>query len=67
MRPLADPDKTDLATVYASWWTEEYYNKQWVMHNYVAAEPAEEEADPEPNSFPSLRIPLPQSIPSYTG
>jgi len=47
MRPLADPDKTDLATVYASWWTEEYYNKQWVMHNYVAAEPAEEEADPE--------------------
>lgn len=35
LRPLADPDKTDLATVYASWWTDEYYNKQWVMHNYV--------------------------------
>lgn len=34
LRPLADPDKTDLATVYASWWTDEYYNKQWVMHNY---------------------------------
>lgn len=47
MRPLADPDKTDLATMYASWWTEEYYNKQWVMHNYVPAEPAREEADPE--------------------
>ncbi len=47
LRPLADPDKTDLATVYASWWTEEYYNKQWVMHNYVPAEPAVEEADPE--------------------
>mgnify|MGYP001024332846 FL=1 len=47
MRPLADPDKTDLATMYASWWTEEYYNKQWVMHNYVPAEPAQEEADPE--------------------
>ena len=45
MRPLADPDKTDLSTVYASWWTEDYYNKQWVMHNYVAAKPAEEEAE----------------------
>ncbi|MCH5249820.1 MAG: hypothetical protein J1E98_07800 [Lachnospiraceae bacterium] len=36
LRPIADPDKTDLATVYASWWTDEYYNKQWVMHNYEA-------------------------------
>lgn len=39
LRPLADPDKTDLSTVYQSWWTDEYYNIQWVMHNY---EPAEE-------------------------
>lgn len=35
LRPMADPDKTDLATVYKSWWTDEYYNKQWVMHNYT--------------------------------
>lgn len=47
LRPLADPDKTDLATVYKSWWTDEYYNKQWVMHNYEAPEPMQEEADPE--------------------
>lgn len=47
LRPLADPDKTDLATVYASWWTEDYYNKQWVMHNYVSPEKIEEEANPE--------------------
>ncbi len=47
LRPLADPDKTDLATVYASWWTEEYYNKQWVMHNYVQPEKVGEEANPE--------------------
>lgn len=47
LRPLADPDKTDLATVYASWWTEDYYNKQWVMHNYTSPEPVAEEADPE--------------------
>lgn len=47
LRPIADPEKTDLATVYASWWTDEYYNKQWVMHNYEAPTPAEEAADPE--------------------
>lgn len=46
LRPLADPDKTDLATVYQSWWTDEYYNIQWVMHNYEAPEPVEEETGP---------------------
>lgn len=43
LRPLADPDKTDLATVYESWWTDEYYNIQWVMHNYVPPAPVERE------------------------
>ena len=43
LRPLADPDKTDLSTVYQSWWTDEYYNIQWVMHNYVQPEAVEEE------------------------
>lgn len=47
LRPLADPDKTDLATVYKSWWTDDYYNIQWVMHNYTPPEAVEEEADPE--------------------
>ena len=47
LRPLADPDKTDLATVYQSWWTDEYYNIQWVMHNYVPSEPVSEEAERE--------------------
>lgn len=41
LRPLADPDKTDLATVYQSWWTDEYYNIQWVMHNYEPSETVE--------------------------
>ena len=44
LRPLADPDKTDLATVYQSWWTDEYYNIQWVMHNYEPSEIVESEA-----------------------
>lgn len=43
LRPLADPDKTDLATVYQSWWTDEYYNKQWVMHNYEPPQRMEKE------------------------
>ena len=43
LRPLADPDKTDLATVYQSWWTDEYYNIQWVMHNYEQPEAVETE------------------------
>ena len=34
LRPLADPDKTDLHTVYKSWWTDDYYNEQYVLHNY---------------------------------
>lgn len=49
LRPLADPDKTDLATVYQSWWTDEYYNIQWVMHNYVP--PAEVEKETPADAF----------------
>lgn len=45
LRPMADPDKTDLATVYQSWWTDEYYNIQWVMHNYEKPVPVEEETE----------------------
>lgn len=43
LRPMADPEPTDLTTVYASWWTEEYYNEQWVLHNYTDPEKVEEE------------------------
>jgi len=44
LRPMADPEPSDLATIYSSWWTDEYYNTQWVMHNYEAPDPVEEEA-----------------------
>ncbi len=47
LRPIADPEKTDLATVYQSWWTDEYYNIQWVMHNYEPPEPVKEETPPD--------------------
>lgn len=47
LRPLADPDPTDLSNVYASWWTEEYYSEEWVLHNYVSPEQVEESIPPE--------------------
>ena len=47
LRALADPDKTDLATVYQSWWTDEYYNIQWVMHNYEPSETVASVTPPE--------------------
>ncbi|MGN0326125.1 MAG: hypothetical protein ACI4DW_07425 [Lachnospiraceae bacterium] len=47
LRPIADPDPTDLSNVYASWWTEEYYSKDYVLRNYVSPEQAAEETDPE--------------------
>lgn len=43
LRPMADPDPTDLSNVYASWWTEEYYSEQWVLHNYTSPEQVVEE------------------------
>ncbi|GFI47889.1 hypothetical protein IMSAGC019_03215 [Lachnospiraceae bacterium] len=47
LRPLADPEPTDLSNVYASWWTEEYYSEEWVLHNYTSPEQAVEAAHPE--------------------
>lgn len=43
LRPLADPDPTDLSNVYASWWTEEYYSETWVLHNYTSPDQEEQE------------------------
>ena len=46
LRPMADPEPTNLSHVYASWWTEDYYNEEWVLRNHES--PAErEEALPE--------------------
>lgn len=43
LRPMADPDPTDLSDVYASWWTEEYYSEQWVLHNYISSKQVDKE------------------------
>ena len=47
LRPMADPDPTDLSNVYASWWTEEYYSETWVLHNYASPAQVEEESSPD--------------------
>ena len=46
LRPMADPEPTDLSNVYASWWTEEYYSEEWVLHNYESPQQVEEALDP---------------------
>ena len=34
LRPIADPEPTDLSHVYASWWTPEYYNEESVLRGH---------------------------------
>lgn len=43
LRPVVNRDPTDLSQVYASWWTPDYYNIQWVMHNYEPSAKVSEE------------------------
>lgn len=64
LRPIADPDRTDLATVYQSWWTDEYYNIQWVMHNYEQPERIEQET-PKDAYLESVRVNLQTNICPY--
>jgi len=47
MRPFIQKKGTNLSEAYASWWTDEYYNIQWVMHNYEEPQRVETEADKE--------------------
>ncbi len=49
IKPIISPDPTDLATVYHSWWTDEYYNINYVMPNYMADY---EEMIPRPAELP---------------
>lgn len=48
LRPMVDPEPTNLSHVYASWWTDDYYNEDWVLLNHDAIlEKKEEELPPE--------------------
>lgn len=61
LRPLADSEKSDLATIYTSWWTEEYYNEQWVLRHYVPPDKAERETATDA-FIPSLEANLAANI-----
>ena len=43
VRPVLNPNPTDLSMVYASWWTDEYYNEEYVRAGHVLPEIAKEE------------------------
>ncbi len=45
LRPLVNKSPTNLSEVYESWWTPDYYNINWVMHNYEPSEKVEEVMD----------------------
>ena len=38
LRPVVQGKGSDLSEIYASWWTPDYYNIQWVMHTYEEPE-----------------------------
>ncbi|MCR5595346.1 MAG: hypothetical protein K6G12_05835 [Lachnospiraceae bacterium] len=49
IKPVISPDATDLSNVYASWWTDEYYNINYVLPNYLAEYVPN---DPVPDELP---------------
>ena len=36
IRPIVAPEPMNLSHIYASWWTDEYYNEEWVLRNHDA-------------------------------
>ncbi len=47
LRPMVAPEPMNLSHIYASWWTDDYYNEEWVLLNHDAileANPVQMEA-----------------------
>lgn len=36
LRPIVAPEPMNLSHIYASWWTDDYYNEEWVLQNHDA-------------------------------
>ncbi|MBR1641509.1 MAG: hypothetical protein IJ683_04200 [Butyrivibrio sp.] len=47
LRPVVQGKGSDLSEIYASWWTPDYYNIQWVMHTYEEPEKSDKTYGPE--------------------
>ncbi len=45
LKPVIQKKPSNMSEIYASWWTEDYYNIQYVMHGYEAPEPVSEEME----------------------
>lgn len=62
LRAVADPkDKTVIPTMYALWWTDEYFNKQYVLQYYEAPETVATEV-PEDTYLEQVKINLDVNI-----
>ena len=44
LKPMIQGKGSDPSEIYFSWWTPDYYNIQWVMHNYEKPEAVAESA-----------------------
>ncbi len=60
-RPIIQNAPSNMSEIYASWWTPEYYNIDFVMHGYEAPEPADEEMDKE-LLIPQTQVNLEENI-----
>lgn len=49
LRPMVDPEPMNLSHIYASWWTEDYYNEEWVLLNHES--PQKREMPLAPHAF----------------
>ncbi len=61
LRPMIQKNPSNMSEIYASWWTEEYYNIDWVMQGYEVPEPVADKMD-ENLLIPQTRENLEQNI-----
>ncbi|MEG1847642.1 MAG: hypothetical protein RRX92_09510 [Lachnospiraceae bacterium] len=65
LRPLADPkDQTKIPTMYSLWWTDEYFNKEYVLRDYKAPDIVAQEVK-EDTFLPYLQANLDENICPY--
>lgn len=65
LKPLVQPEeKTNLPEVYATWWTDQYFNVEHVLYTYSQPDPVEMEV-PKEVFLPALRDNLETNILPY--
>jgi hypothetical protein len=61
LKPIIQRTPSNMSEIYASWWTPEYYNIEWVLRGYEEPEAVEEAMDPE-LLLPQTEVNLEQNI-----